>query len=625
MDPVETKRRLLEEQAAKRRARLATEELEAIREARSKGSVQDIPIPDKPLSHTMDEPLSRTLDARMTPEELDLERQRLDLERQRLELERQKLESGPHGAIPSADSPPERRPVRRRRSEQRRALPPPRSNTGLHVMMGTALILGATVAAYFVLADAGPKVVGEGETSELESLRAKAEAGDAEAMLHLGAFYWDGVGVEERDPLLAKRWLRSAAEAGDAKTAAKAVKILALIREYEEEVRLAQERADQLERQRRRAQAEADLTDQRRRLEEAERSERAEEARQQRRAEELLREQERVDSGRAELRQRLVRASDPPESLEEVVEARATIAAVRADPLCDVGLTAEAARVSLTVEDAAGRLAVGLADQARGLIAAEQYLEGLRLLDDVERLMELTDEWSSLREEAVEVLAVREEVRVAAERASEEAAEQSREEHFAGVRAALTTRAERWFSLREPDELQCSTCEGTQVVECFACHGSGRKRTIRQGRESTEDCSQCQGGRRPCSSSSDVEGFRTVGLRRAFWDFLSPASRATLDRDAVYAQVVALGGGYGGGGYGYDRQESSLWGPTAGVRSAQILNVDVHEDWAEVTARVRFAGRSTATEWTTRWVRVRGDYYVATDADTERERLFPPE
>jgi tetratricopeptide (TPR) repeat protein len=167
MDPIEAKRQLLEEQAAKRRERLATEELEAIRDELSKGSVQDIQVPDEPLSHTMDEPLSHTMDEPIDPSDpfdrLEIERQKLELERQRLELERARIRlEADRARLEGTEEPAPRsrssgRVPRSRSSARMRALRAPTAETtnpASYVFLGVSALIA--LLALFALLTRGP-------------------------------------------------------------------------------------------------------------------------------------------------------------------------------------------------------------------------------------------------------------------------------------------------------------------------------------------------------------------------------------------------------------------------------------------------------------------------------------
>ena len=70
----------------------------------------------------------------------------------------------------------------------------------------------AAVAVLVALAVGAPV---QAQTPEIDALRARAEAGDAEAQYNLGVMYASGEGVPQ-DYAEAVRWYRLAAEQGDA-------------------------------------------------------------------------------------------------------------------------------------------------------------------------------------------------------------------------------------------------------------------------------------------------------------------------------------------------------------------------------------------------------------------------
>ena len=68
----------------------------------------------------------------------------------------------------------------------------------------------AAVAVLVALAVGAPV---QAQTPEIDALRARAEAGDAEAQFNLGTVYADGEGVPQ-DDAEAARWFRLAADQG---------------------------------------------------------------------------------------------------------------------------------------------------------------------------------------------------------------------------------------------------------------------------------------------------------------------------------------------------------------------------------------------------------------------------
>jgi TPR repeat protein len=70
----------------------------------------------------------------------------------------------------------------------------------------------AAVAVLVALAVGAPV---QAQTPEIDALRARAEAGDAEAQFNLGTVYADGEGVPQ-DDAEAARWFRLAADQGHA-------------------------------------------------------------------------------------------------------------------------------------------------------------------------------------------------------------------------------------------------------------------------------------------------------------------------------------------------------------------------------------------------------------------------
>ena len=71
------------------------------------------------------------------------------------------------------------------------------------------------VAAVAVLTALALCVPVQAQTPEIDALRVRAEAGDADAQFNLGASYDDGRGVPQ-DAAEAVRWFRLAADQGDA-------------------------------------------------------------------------------------------------------------------------------------------------------------------------------------------------------------------------------------------------------------------------------------------------------------------------------------------------------------------------------------------------------------------------
>ena len=69
----------------------------------------------------------------------------------------------------------------------------------------------AAVAVLIALAVGAPV---QAQTPEIDALRVRAEAGDAEAQYHFGNMYALGLGVFPQDDAEAMRWYRLAADKG---------------------------------------------------------------------------------------------------------------------------------------------------------------------------------------------------------------------------------------------------------------------------------------------------------------------------------------------------------------------------------------------------------------------------
>ena len=83
-----------------------------------------------------------------------------------------------------------------------------------------SMIVNALVAIFLAVGGLTPAVGQRGSESEsLESLRQRAEGGDAKAQLDLGRVYVDGAKGTQRDKAEAMRWYRKAAEQGNTEAA----------------------------------------------------------------------------------------------------------------------------------------------------------------------------------------------------------------------------------------------------------------------------------------------------------------------------------------------------------------------------------------------------------------------
>jgi TPR repeat protein len=386
MDPIEERRRALEEAAAKRRAAQA-EETKALEHS----IISDV---------TAEPPVEDLETARLR---MELERQRLELERDKLLFERQKLEQERKGTSASGTRRPSERA--RRQSDRLRAGRPPSgehaaaggagksprpkgpqrsSATPLLVLLvAVAAAAGTAIGVLFILRDRqDTPVVAAGETPEIAALRAKADAGDGEACLSLGLFLWNGVGVE-RNPAEAQIWLQRAAERGDARVSAEAVLALDNIRALERDQRQQAIQLAELEAQRERAQEREEVS----RREAEQRRRRAEE---ERAAAEERQSAERTERHLAELKAQAralkTQLSSPvlPPVLRASLQRLDALVADRASD-ADLRRLAQEARDQAEIfRD----LSAGLGVSEAGRLADDQrYTEALAMLSEVEAVL----------------------------------------------------------------------------------------------------------------------------------------------------------------------------------------------------------------------------------------------
>lgn len=195
-------------------------------------------------------------------------------------------------------------------------------------------------------------------------------------------------------------------------------------------------------------------------------------------------------------------------------------------------------------------------------------------------------------------------------------------EQLAAIERDVRDRVEDWFKLRTLRSIRCMRCDGTQRNRCSGCGGDGITEVIGVNGVFRETCDQCRGsGEIPCTDSLCQRGLRSLSIKRAFWDYLSPAWRKGRGHTELYRPLFE-------GGF------AELIGPAIVVKSARIDRVDVRErdvlvvvtcEWDFYTSvqdeRDELARRRIPTELTTRWVRVKNKFYLATDRDLEPERL----
>ncbi len=625
MDPIEKKRRQLEEDAARRRSansQAPTEEL-----AHSIAS-----------EFTAEPPAEDPETARMR---LELERQRLELERDRLLLERQKLEmdrktaSGPRRPVSDrqrAARPPSGESTEKRAPRAPAARPPRKSGNGALVASVFGVVAAAvTIFGVLFLFGDRNKLVGStaqrpGEPPELAALRAKAETGDGEAALSLGVFLWNGTGGYRR-PQEAKDWLHLAAQNGDAKVSAHAVMALDWIKNQEREQQARAIQVAELEAERTRREAE-----QRKRERELalRRQAEQEEARQveEKRREEVIRER------RAQLRAavRQIRQDVQQALPKEFLDAVARLDLIEADPQADDEvrtLVRGAREVAETFRFSCGDRGVS---QARRLADKKQFAEAIEALRYVEMLgHKLSDavhaerqRWRDERVAAAEANAAAEQAAEDAQREEEQAAEQEEEEapsavgadepqvDLAAIERDVRKRVGEWFKARTARALRCLRCDGAQQVRCSDCGGDGLNTIQTKDGTYEERCRSCQAsGIVACPDQLCLRGARSLSLKKAFWDFFSPAFRKGRSHASLYREL-------------FDGVLRSYVGSSLVVRSAEVTSVDIQENRVAVLARVTWespAGVASTSAWTSTWIRVGRRFYVATSEDTEVDKL----
>ena len=116
---------------------------------------------------------------------------------------------------------------------------------------------------------------------------------------------------------------------------------------------------------------------------------------------------------------------------------------------------------------------------------------------------------------------------------------------------------------------------------------------------------------------SNVPGHRALTGRRAFWDFVSKATRDRHDRNAFFPTVARRGA------------LRDQLGQQIGIESARILSVEVKQDHVLVVANVVFGvpgqrnPSAIKVKYTTRWIREDGKFFVVSRADSQPEILLP--
>ncbi len=185
-------------------------------------------------------------------------------------------------------------------------------------------------------------------------------------------------------------------------------------------------------------------------------------------------------------------------------------------------------------------------------------------------------------------------------------------EQLAEVEEELRQRARVWLRARSSAALRCYRCDLREQVACDPCGGDGRRNLRTSSGVYSSPCEDCHGrGVVACPDQGCVRGYRGLSLKRTFWEVLSPEARAARERED-FLREVAVGA------------LEELIGPTPIVRDADVIDVEVGERAARVTARVRWGTAAAGTtEWTSTWIRARGRLYLATAEDRAPEPLVP--
>lgn len=227
-------------------------------------------------------------------------------------------------------------------------------------------------------------------------------------------------------------------------------------------------------------------------------------------------------------------------------------------------------------------------------------------------------------------------------------------EELAKLEAKVRARAMAWFKLRHVRKIACKDCKSTLKVKCGTCRGKklatckncggrgyytphtggrlggGRTHVSRRtcnvciGRKKVS-CKTCnRTGQVLCKCNKDpltVPGFRALYGRRAFWGFLSKTARKMYDRKQLFPDL------------GKRRVLGNLIGRQIAIDLVQNVKVEIKKDHAIVTAYVTWAPawttrsyrtpRAYATPFTTKWIREKGVFYLATPQDRNPEVLLP--
>lgn len=574
---------------------------------------------------------------------LELERQRLELERDRLLLERQKLEmerktaSGTRRAVsdrhraarpPSGESPEKRAP------KAPAARPPRKSGNGALIasLFGVLAAAGTIFGVLYLFGDrnklGGPPTPSQrpGEPPELAALRAKAEDGDGDAALSLGIFLWNGTGGL-RQPQDAKDWLHLAAQNGDAKVSAQAVMALDWIKNQERAQQAQAIQLAELEAERSRRQAE-----ERRRERELALRRQAQEDEERR--QEARRQEEALQRRRAELRAaaRQIRQDVQMALPKEFLEAMQLLATLEGDPAADDEVRALVRGARETAETFRFSCGDRGVSHARRLADKKRFTDAIDALRFVEMLghplsVAVQAERERWREEQLvvaEASAATEQAPDEADQAEEDVVEPDQalapdpaspapDVDVATIEREVRKRVSDWFKGRTARALRCLRCDGTQKVRCTDCGGDRVNIVQTPSGPMREVCRTCDlQGLVACPDQLCILGARSLSLKKAFWDFFSPAFRKDRSHASLYRELL-------------EGQLERYVGPSIVVRSADVTAVEVLEDRIRVTARVAWEdarGNLDNDTWVSTWVRVGGRrYYVATGEDVEVDRL----
>lgn len=447
------------------------------------------------------------------------------------------------------------------------------------------------------------------ETTELLSLRKKAESGDIFAMRKLGEYYWRGIGTR-RNPILAKKWFQRVAEQGSAQDASDMVVLLEQIRKYESQ------HAEQIAREEEAVEEEGRRI---RRLAVLERERKLEQAKA-----EAEYQKNRLRTVKETIESALAQADS---SIKKHKDSLLTLSMLErnADYSDSKLLIISAKRKCADLKDRVIKSEIEVLLSAQSTLKPADTLNKIKEIEDfhgspVGTLKKLKAEATVKLDQEIEKERLLEKENERKKREAELAAMAKKQKEEAElerqkrlIKSAVTKAATKWFKSRSAKKLLCRSCSGSQIRACSSCDGKGSKRTHSVSGGARAECKSCYGrGRERCDLC--LHGYRKIELTNAFWRFLSPTAKSKINKKGMLSSIISGNGRF-------DIGSSPI------VESATIRSIDIRSDSVLVTADVkwdtdssRWYGRdrfdlSNSSLYKISWVKVGRSFYLKTNLD----------